>query len=107
MNSPIIILSTTGSEDEASKIAEHLVSNRLAACVNIIPSITSVYRWKGEMNSDREILMVIKTDASRFEEIKTAVRNMHSYETPELIAIPIQQGLQQYLDWISESVSSQ
>jgi periplasmic divalent cation tolerance protein len=107
MNSPIIILSTTGSEDEASKIAEHLVSNRLAACVNIIPSITSVYRWKGEMNSDREILMVIKTDASRFEEIKTAVRNMHSYETPELIAISIQQGLQQYLDWISESVSSQ
>ena len=105
MNSPIIILSTTGSEDEASKIAEYLVSNRLAACVNIIPSITSVYRWKGEMNSDREILMIIKTDASRFEEIKTAVRNMHSYETPELIAIPIQQGLQQYLDWITESVS--
>lgn len=107
MNSPIIILSTTGSEDEASKIAEHLVSNRLAACVNIIPSITSVYRWKGEMNSDREILMIIKTDASRFEEIKTAVRNMHSYETPELIAISIQQGLQQYLDWITESVSAQ
>ncbi len=106
MNSPIIILSTTGSEDEASKIAEHLVSNRLAACVNIIPSITSVYRWKGEMNSDREILMIIKTDASRFEEIKSAVRNMHSYETPELIAIPIQQGLQQYLDWITESVST-
>jgi periplasmic divalent cation tolerance protein len=106
MNSPIIILSTTGSEDEASKIAEHLVSSRLAACVNIIPSITSVYRWKGEMNSDREILMIIKTDASRFEEIKTAVRSMHSYETPELIAIPIQQGLQQYLDWITESVSA-
>jgi periplasmic divalent cation tolerance protein len=106
MNSPIIILSTTGSEDEASKIAEHLVSNRLAACVNIIPSITSVYRWKGEMNIDREILMIIKTDASRFEEIKSAVRNLHSYETPELIAIPIQQGLQQYLDWIAESVSA-
>jgi periplasmic divalent cation tolerance protein len=107
MNSPIVILSTTGSEDEASKIAEHLVSNRLAACVNIIPSITSVYRWKGEMNSDREILMIIKTDASRFEEIKTALRSMHSYETPELIAIPIQQGLQQYLDWIAESVAPQ
>ncbi|MCI0444877.1 divalent-cation tolerance protein CutA [bacterium] len=106
MNAPIIILSTTGSEDEASKIAEHLVSNRLAACVNIIPSITSVYRWKGEMNTDREILMIIKTDASRFEEIKSAVRNLHSYETPELIAIPIQQGLQQYLDWITESVSA-
>jgi periplasmic divalent cation tolerance protein len=106
MNSPIIILSTTGSEDEASKIAEHLVSNRLAACVNIVPSITSVYRWKGEMNTDREILMIIKTDASRFEEIKSAVRNLHSYETPELIAIPIQQGLQQYLDWITESVSA-
>lgn len=104
MNTPIVILSTAGSEEEASKIAEHLVNNRLAACVNIIPSITSIYRWKGEMNRDHEILMIIKTDASRLEEIKTAVRSLHSYETPELIAIPVQEGLKEYLDWLGDSV---
>ena len=105
MSNPIIILSTAGSEQEASKIAEHLVMNRLAACVNIVPSIQSVYRWKGEINTDKEVLMIIKTDASRFLEIEQAVRNLHSYETPELIAFPIQQGLKGYLDWIEDSVS--
>jgi periplasmic divalent cation tolerance protein len=106
MSNPIIVLSTAGSEEEASKIAEHLVINRLAACVNIIPSILSVYRWKGDMNRDKEVLMIIKTDAARFIDIEQAVRSLHSYEVPELIAFPIQQGLQGYLDWIEDSVST-
>jgi periplasmic divalent cation tolerance protein len=106
MSNPIVIFGTAGSEQEASKIAEYLVINRLAACVNIIPSIQSVYRWKGEINIDKEVLMIIKTDASRFLEIEQAVRSLHSYEVPELIAFPIQQGLQGYLDWIAKSVST-
>ncbi|HSE40470.1 MAG TPA: divalent-cation tolerance protein CutA [Acidobacteriota bacterium] len=105
MSNPIVILSTAGSEQEASKIAEHLVINRLAACVNIVPEILSVYRWKGDMNREKEVLMIIKTDASLFIEIEQAVRHLHSYEVPELIAFPIQQGLQGYMDWIQESVS--
>jgi periplasmic divalent cation tolerance protein len=106
MSNPIVIFGMAGSEQEASKIAEYLVNNRLAACVNIIPSIQSVYRWKGEINIDKEVLMIIKTDASRFLEIEQAVRSLHSYEVPELIAFPIQQGLKGYLDWIEESVST-
>jgi periplasmic divalent cation tolerance protein len=105
MGNPIVILSTAGSTEEASKIAEHLVITRLAACVNIVPEILSVYRWKGDMNRDKEVLMIIKTDASLFIEIEQAVRSMHSYDLPELIAFPIQQGLQGYLNWIEESVS--
>jgi periplasmic divalent cation tolerance protein len=99
-----IILSTCGSEDEARKIAQHLVEQRLAACVNIIPQIESVYRWQGKLESSREWLLLIKTNADQFPAVRDAVRAMHSYELPECIAINIEDGSAEYLRWLESSV---
>jgi periplasmic divalent cation tolerance protein len=99
-----IVLSTAGSEDEARKIARHLVENRLAACVNIVPQIESIYRWQGKVESSREWLLLIKTTAERFPAVRGAVRELHSYELPECVAINIEDGSADYLEWIGQSV---
>ena len=96
----LILFSTTNSIEEAKKVATHLVENRLVACVNIIPGITSIYRWKNAVNEDQELLLVMKTTSDRLEKVKEAVLNLHSYETPELIGFDVTQGLSQYLNWI-------
>jgi periplasmic divalent cation tolerance protein len=99
-----IVLSTAGSEDEARKIARHLVEQQLAACVNIIPQIESVYRWQGSVESNREWLLLIKTTAEKFPGVCGAIRELHSYELPECIAIAIDDGSTGYLQWIEDSV---
>ena|SRR6266487_1916086 len=99
-----IVLSTAGSEDEARKIAGHLVERKLAACVNIIPQIESVYRWQGRVESNREWLLLIKTTAEKFPGVCGAIREMHSYELPECIAIAIDDGSTGYLQWIEQAV---
>src|SRR6266849_9943031 len=85
----IVVLMTAASEDEASQIAEILVGARLAACVQILPEIDSVYRWQGEVQREKEILLLAKTTRSRFDELESKVRAMHSCETPEIIAVPM------------------
>jgi periplasmic divalent cation tolerance protein len=99
-----IVLTTTGSEDEARKIAQHLVENRLAACVNIIPHVESIYRWQGKVESSREWLLVVKSTAEKFAAVRDAIRELHSYELPECIAISIEEGSQEYLQWLGQSV---
>jgi len=99
-----IVLSTAGSEDEARKIARHLVENRLAACVNIVPQIESIYRWQGKVESSQEWLLVIKTTADRYPAVRDAIREFHSYELPECIAISVEDGAADYLEWIGQSV---
>ena len=99
-----IVLSTAGSEEEARKIAHHLVERQLAACVNIVPQIESVYRWQGKMESSREWLLLIKTSARMFPEVREAIRDLHSYEVPECISVEIDEGSPAYLQWIAESV---
>jgi len=99
-----IVLTTVGSEDEARKIAEHLVETQLAACVNIIPHVESVYRWQGKLESSREWLLLIKTSSERFPAARDAIRAMHSYELPECIAINIEDGSPDYLEWLAESL---
>jgi periplasmic divalent cation tolerance protein len=99
-----IVLSTAGSEDEARKIARHLVERQLAACVNIVPQIESIYRWQGKVESSREWLLLIKTTADRFAEVRNAIRELHSYDVPECIAIAIEDGSAEYLQWITDSV---
>lgn len=101
-----IVLSTAASEEEARKIARHLVEHQLAACVNIVPQIESIYRWQGKVESSREWLLLIKTTAEKFNDVHEAIRELHSYELPECIAIAIEVGSVDYLEWIGESVAA-
>jgi periplasmic divalent cation tolerance protein len=97
-----IVLSTVGSEEEARKIARELIERRLAACVNIVPQIESVYRWQGKIESSREWLLLIKTTAEQFEKVRDAIRELHSYDLPECIAIVIEDGSPEYLGWLAD-----
>src|SRR5690349_21225817 len=97
-----IVLTTAGSADEARRIAEGLVERKLAACVNIVPKITSIYRWKGKVEEAEEWLLLIKT-AVAFEKVRDAIRELHSYELPECLAIAIEDGSPEYLKWLAES----
>jgi periplasmic divalent cation tolerance protein len=99
-----IVLCTAGSEEEARKIARHLVEQRLAACVNVVPQIESIYRWQGKMESAREWLLLIKTTVERFPDVRDAIRELHSYEVPECISISVEDGSAAYLEWIERSV---
>ncbi len=100
-----IVLTTAGSEEEARKIAQHLVEHQLAACVNIVPHIESVYRWQGKVESSREWLLLIKTSAGHFPAVRDAIRELHSYELPECVAIDIKDGSPEYLQWLENSLS--
>jgi len=100
-----IVLSTAGSEDEARKIAHYLVEHRLAACVNIVPQIESIYRWQGKIESSREWLLLIKSSSERFAAIRDAIGELHSYDLPECIALSIEEGSADYLQWIAESTT--
>jgi periplasmic divalent cation tolerance protein len=97
-----MILTTTGSQEEASRIADRLVADRLAACVQTI-QISSTYRWKGKVTKEAEYLLLIKTSTNLYKDVETAILETHSYEIPEIIQIPIEQGLDRYLGWIDES----
>ena len=104
MTDKLLVLSTAGSEAEARKIAQALVERRLAACVNIVPRIQSVYRWKGRVEQAEEYLLLIKTLKARQEEVCASIRELHSYQTPECIAVVIESGSADYLTWISDCV---
>jgi periplasmic divalent cation tolerance protein len=104
MTNKRVVLSTAGSEDEARKIAHHLVEHQLAACVNIVPQMESIYRWQGKVESAGEWLLLIKTTAEKFPAVRDAIRGLHSYDLPECIAIAIENGSEAYLQWIEESV---
>jgi periplasmic divalent cation tolerance protein len=99
-----VVLVTAPSEDVGRDIARKLLKKKLVACVNIVPSIASLYTWEGELCSDEEVLLVIKTKAPGFDELAAVVRDVHPYEVPEIIALPIVAGSQDYLDWIGEVV---
>ena len=99
-----IVLTTTGSREEGEKIARALVERRLAACVNLVGPIASVYRWKEKVEKAEEFLLLIKTTAEFFPDVREAIEELHSYELPECIALPIEAGSADYLDWIEDSV---
>ncbi len=100
-----IVLTTTGSEEEARKIARHLVERRLAACVNIVPRITSIYRWKDKVEEAGEWLLIVKTTGSAFNEVRTVITDLHSYDLPECICLNVEDGSANYLQWLGESIS--
>ncbi len=105
MSEPIVVLVTCSSEEEALQIANVLVKEHLAACVNLISPIRSIYRWEGKIWDEKEWLLLIKTQNQRFEELEKKVKSLHSYVTPEIISLPITQGSLSYLDWIRENTS--
>lgn len=98
-----LLYCTCPDADTAQRIARTLVEQRLAACVNIVPGLRSLYRWQGEIHDDSECLLLIKTCASRIAPLTEAIRQLHPYELPEVIAVPVIAGLAPYLDWIRDS----
>ena len=99
-----IVLSAAGSRDEAQRIAHALVERQLAACVNLLGPMNSIYRWKGQVEEAQEWLLLIKTTAAGFAAVRDAVRQLHSYELPECIAVDIAEGSPDYLRWLGEQV---
>ena len=100
-----IVLTTAGSHEEARKIAETLIEGRLAACVNIVSSVESVYRWQGKLERAQEWLLIIKTTDSAFIKVREAVLALHSYDLPECVLLSIEDGSPAYLEWIKDSVT--
>lgn len=98
-----VVLVTAGGEEQASLLAGKLVEEELAACVNIIPRIRSVYRWKNEVCDEEEFLLVMKIRSSVFAKLQARVRELHTYEVPEIVRIPIAEGAPDYLDWVRDN----
>ena len=101
----IVIFITAKDKDEAEKIAAHLVGEKLAACVNIVPGVSSVFWWEKKIDQAQEVLLIAKSKKILFKKIITAVKKVHSYSVPEIIALPIIDGNKDYLKWISDSVA--
>jgi periplasmic divalent cation tolerance protein len=102
----LVVLTTVGTAEDAERIARALVERRLAACVNVVSGVVSVYRWKGEVCRDEERLLVVKTRRERLEALREALVGMHPYEVPELVALPVEAGHAPYLAWLDECVTS-
>ena len=100
-----VVLVTASSQEEAENIASALVELKLAACVNILPIHCSVYIWEGKVNKDKEWQLIVKTKLSQFSALEAKIRELHSYEVPEIIALPIVNGFQPYLQWMSDRVT--
>jgi len=98
----IVVFITVSSEDEAAKIAKALVENKLAGCVNIIKNIRSIYSWQGKIEDEPEVLMIAKTQKHLFDSLMKKVKELHSYTVPEIIALPIVEGSEEYLKWLRE-----
>jgi periplasmic divalent cation tolerance protein len=102
--SSIVVVSTVGNEEQANLIARELVARRQAACVNVIPGIKSFYRWQGEICHDSELLLVVKTLAAEYEAVAATIRELHSYEVPEILSFNIVGGDPPFLEWLAASV---
>jgi periplasmic divalent cation tolerance protein len=102
----IVVLTTCESEEEAARLARHLVDHRLAACVNIIPGVRSIYRWKDQVEDSAEFVLVIKSRRDVFNKVREAIAQLHSYEIPEVIALPVVDGSDAYLRWLDCEVVS-
>ena len=107
MTSAIVVLVTVGSEQEAETIATALLEERLAACVNVTSPVRSLYRWEGRIADDQEWQLIIKTQARLFDALAARVRALHSYDVPEIIALPVLAGTTDYVDWIQNETKSE
>ena len=104
--SVLLVLTNLPDRPAAEKLAEALVSERLAACVNVLAPCRSVYRWKGALQNDEEIPVLVKTTAARYPALEAAIRANHPYELPEIVALPVERGLAAYLSWVAEETAA-
>jgi periplasmic divalent cation tolerance protein len=100
----VVVVTSVGDEEQALVIARELVARRLAACVNVVPGMRSIYRWQGEICQDGEHLLLVKTLADEYPAVAAAIRELHSYELPEILAFAVEQGDERFFAWIRESV---
>jgi periplasmic divalent cation tolerance protein len=105
MTDKIVVFTTCGSEEEAARIARLMVEERVAACVSVAPRVRSYYRWKGDVESAEEWLLIVKTSRGRFGELRAVLEKAHSYEVPEVVALPVVEGAPNYLAWIEGSLA--
>lgn len=106
MSERLVVLMTAGSQEEADRIANALITKMLAACVNVLPGVTSVYRWEGEVQRDQEWLLVAKSKRDVLDDLVQCVQAIHSYDLPEVIALPVVGGSEAYLRWVDSEVHS-
>ena len=102
----LVVLVAVGNRKEAIKIGEGMVSARLAACANIVPVIQSIYHWKGKVVKAQETLLILKSTKTRYRALEKAIKAMHTYETPEIIALPVKEGLDRYIGWVRSETHS-
>ena len=105
MDETLLVITNLPDRDAAMKLAHALVERRLAACVNVLAGCTSIYRWKGEIENAQEVPVLIKTRSALYEELEAAIKELHPYELPEIIAVPVVRGLAEYLAWVGEGTS--
>jgi uncharacterized protein involved in tolerance to divalent cations len=105
MTDKIVVLSTCASAEEAQRVAGALIEKRLAACVNVMPGIRSVYRWQDAIEDQEEVLLLIKTSRALLEELRSEIERLHSYEVPEVIALPVVDGSERYLAWMNRELA--
>ncbi len=101
----IVVMVTTANQDDAAKIADHVVRSRLAACASTVPTVRSTYWWEGKIMNDQESLVLIKTTSDKYAALQEAIHSLHSYKVPEIIAIPVTKGLPPYLEWVCRETS--
>jgi periplasmic divalent cation tolerance protein len=101
-----IVLTTAANPEEARALSRALVDEQLAACATLVPAVESIYRWKGAIESSRETMVLLKTDVDRLAALETRLRQLHSYEVPEFLVLPIETGSRAYLEWMRESLAS-
>jgi periplasmic divalent cation tolerance protein len=105
MTDKIVVLSACGSVEEAQRVARALVEKRLAACVNVMPGVRSVYRWQDKIEDEEEVLLLIKTSRALMEELRGEIERLHSYEVPEVIALQVVDGSERYLAWMNRELA--
>jgi len=104
---PVVVMTTVGTEEQANLIAREIVARRQAACVNIVPGIRSIYRWKGKICKDGELLLIVKTLEGELEGVTATIRELHSYELPEILSFHVDHGEERFLGWIAGSVDKE